>query len=130
MPSGTINLHITLNARCKYIIGKPYTVNGIRLSSQSTVMGDYRCTSVTSLGRLIFTSPCLAHLIANSTLMTPSFVLPPVVRLSTFSSISSESNGPIELKFQMETPKDKETKVCSNGPGHMAKMTVVPIYGI
>ena len=38
--------------------------------------------------------------------------------------------SPIELKFQMETPKDKETKVCSNGPGHMAKVTVVPIYGI
>ena len=36
---------------------------------------------------------------------------------------------PIELKFHMETPKDRGTKVCSNGPGHMAKMAAVPING-
>ena len=29
----------------------------------------------------------------------------------------------------METPKDKKTKVCSSGPGHMTKMAAMPIYG-
>ena len=51
----------------------------------------------------------------------------PSVCLSTFSNIfSSETTGPIKLKFHMETPEDAGTKVCSNGPGHMTKM---PIYG-
>ena len=36
---------------------------------------------------------------------------------STFSYISSETTGPIKLKFHMETPLDAGTKVCSNGPG-------------
>ena len=52
------------------------------------------------------------------------------VRPSTISNIfSSETSGPIELKFHMETPKDAGTKVCSNGPGHMTKMAAMPIYG-
>ena len=42
---------------------------------------------------------------------------------------SSETTGPIEAKFHMETPWDEGTKVCSNGPGHMTKMAVIPIYG-
>ena len=29
----------------------------------------------------------------------------------------------------MESPWDRETKVCSNGPGHMTKTAVMPIYG-
>ena len=29
----------------------------------------------------------------------------------------------------MESPWDGETKVCSNGPGHMTKMAAMPIYG-
>ena len=29
----------------------------------------------------------------------------------------------------METPKDRGTKVCSNGLGHMTKMAATPIYG-
>ena len=29
----------------------------------------------------------------------------------------------------MESPWDGGTKVCSNGPGHMAKMVVMLIYG-
>ena len=42
--------------------------------------------------------------------------------LSTFSNIfSSKTTGPIEAKF-MEPPWVGGTKVCSNGPGHMAKM--------
>ena len=28
----------------------------------------------------------------------------------------------------MESPWDGETKVCSNGPGHMTKMAAMPIY--
>ena len=31
---------------------------------------------------------------------------------------SSETTGPIEAKFHMESPKDGGTKVCSNSPGH------------
>ena len=50
------------------------------------------------------------------------------VHLSTFSNIfSSETIGPIDLEFHMETPKDGGTKVCSNGPGHMTKMAAMPI---
>ena len=52
------------------------------------------------------------------------------VRPSTFSNIfSSETTGPIKLKFHMETILDAGTKVCSNGPGHMTKMAAMPIYG-
>ena len=43
--------------------------------------------------------------------------------------LSSETTGPIEPKFHMETPLDGGTKVCSNGPGHMTKMAARPIYG-
>ena len=42
---------------------------------------------------------------------------------------SSETTGPIEANFHMESPWDGETKICSNGPGHMTKMAVMPIYG-
>ena len=53
-----------------------------------------------------------------------------VVYLSTFSNIfSSETTGPIEVKFHMEPPWDGGTKVCSNRPGHMTKMAAMPIYG-
>ena len=59
-----------------------------------------------------------------------SSVRHPSVRPSTFSNIfSSETTGPIKLKFHMETPKDAGTKVCSNCPGHMTKMAATPIYG-
>ena len=52
------------------------------------------------------------------------------VHLSTFSNIfSSETTGPIKLKFHMETPLGAGIKVCSNGPGHMTKMAATPIYG-
>ena len=45
---------------------------------------------------------------------------------STFSNIfSSETTGLIELKF----PLDGRAKVCSNGPGHMNKMSTMLIYG-
>ena len=46
-----------------------------------------------------------------------------------FSNIFSETTWPIEAKFHMESLWDGGTKVCSNGPGHMTKMAVIPIYG-
>ena len=50
--------------------------------------------------------------------------------MSTISNIfSSETTGPIEVKFHMEPPWDGGTKVCSNGPGHMTKMAAMLIYG-
>ena len=52
-----------------------------------------------------------------------------VVCMSIFSNISSETNEPIEAKFHMKPPWDGETKVCSNGPGHMTQMATMPIYG-
>ena len=51
-------------------------------------------------------------------LMRPSVVI-----------FSSETTGPFKLKFHMETPYDAETKVCSNGPGHIIKVAATPIYG-
>ena len=58
--------------------------------------------------------------------MTPVSVFRP----STFSNIfSSETIGPIELKFHMETPQDGRMKVCTNGPGHITKMAAMPICG-
>ena len=51
------------------------------------------------------------------------------VCMSTFSNIfSSETTGPVQAKFHVE-PWDERTKVYSSGPGHMAKMTAMPIYG-
>ena len=50
--------------------------------------------------------------------------------LSTFSNIfSSETTGPIEAKFHVESPLEGGTKVYSNGPGHMTKIATMPIYG-
>ena len=49
--------------------------------------------------------------------------------MSTFSNIfSHETTGPIEAKFHVEPSSDGETKVYSNGPGHMTKMAAMPIY--
>ena len=65
----------------------------------------------------------LAHL-SHPSIICPSF-LP-----STFSNIfSSETTGPIKLKFHIEAPEDAGTKVCSKGPSHMTKMAAMPIYG-
>ena len=66
--------------------------------------------------------------------MSHSYTSDSVVRLSsvrpsTFSNISSEATGPIELKFHLETNRDGGTKVCANVPGHMTKMADMPIYG-
>ena len=53
-----------------------------------------------------------------------------VVRHPYFLNIfSSESAWPIKVKFHIEPSWDRGTKVCSNGPGHMTKMTAMPMYG-
>ena len=65
----------------------------------------------------------MGELIVHQSLRGPS--LHPL----TFSNISSETIGPIKLKFEMETPQDAGAKVCSNGPGHMTKKVATPIYG-
>ena len=71
----------------------------------------------------------MGELIVYQSLSCPS-VVPPSVHPSTFSCIfSSETTGPIKLKFNTDTPQDAGTKVCSNGPGHMTKMPTTPIYG-
>ena len=41
---------------------------------------------------------------------------------------SLETARPIEAKFDVDSPWDGRTKVCSNGPGHMTKMADMPIY--
>ena len=73
----------------------------------------------------------MGELIEYQSLRRPSVVCrPSSVSPSTISNIfSSETTGPIKLKFHMETPWDAGTKVCSNGPDHMTKMATMPIYG-
>ena len=59
-----------------------------------------------------------------------SVVRPSVVRPSTISNIfSSETAWPIKAKFYVEPLWEGGTKVCINGPGHMTKMSAMPIYG-
>ena len=73
--------------------------------------------------------PFLAHL-SRRLIVYQSLWHPSVIRPSTISNIfSSETTGPIELKFHMETPLDRGTKNCSNGSGHMTKMAAIAIYG-
>ena len=49
---------------------------------------------------------------------------------STFSNFFSlETARSIEAKFHVDHARDGGTKICSNGPGHMTKMTTIPIYG-
>ena len=50
-------------------------------------------------------------------------------RPHSLNIFSSETTGPIKVKFHMELLWDGGTKVCSNGPGHMTKMAAMAIYG-
>ena len=50
-------------------------------------------------------------------------------RPHSLNIFSSETTGPIKVKFHMELLWDGGTKVCSNVPGHMTKMVAMPIYG-
>ena len=53
-----------------------------------------------------------------------------VCMLSTFLNVFSfETTKPIEVKFHTEPPWVGGAKVGSNGPGHMPKLTAMPIYG-
>ena len=48
----------------------------------------------------------------------------------TFSNdFSSETARPFSIKFHMQHPGNGKWKNCSNGPGLMAKMATMPIYG-
>ena len=48
---------------------------------------------------------------------------------TSLNIFSSETTGPIKVKFHMELLWDGGTKVCSNVHGHMTKMAAMPIYG-
>ena len=50
-------------------------------------------------------------------------------RQQCLNIFSSETALPIKAKFYVELPWEGGTKVCINGPGHMTKMTAMPIYG-
>ena len=55
---------------------------------------------------------------------------PSVPHLSTFSkNFSSETTGPISIKFHMQPLDRGGKKVCIFHPGHMTKMAAMPIYG-
>ena len=40
----------------------------------------------------------------------------------------SDTTGPIKAKLHVEYSEDGGTKVCINGPGHIIKMAVMPMY--
>ena len=45
---------------------------------------------------------------------------------STFSNdFSSETPGPTSIKFHIKHPGNGRFKICSNGPGLMAKMAAI-----
>ena len=50
-------------------------------------------------------------------------------RPHSLNIFSSETTGPVKVKFHMELLWNGGMKVCSNGPGHMTKMVAMPIYG-
>ena len=64
----------------------------------------------------------------------PSSVVVVVVvsrRPHSLNIFSSETTGPIKVKFHMELlwGRGTKTNICSNGPSHMTKMATMPIYG-
>ena len=59
----------------------------------------------------------------------PSSVVVVCRRPHSLNIFSSETTGPIKVKFHMELLWDGGTKVCSNVPGHMTKMAAMAIYG-
>ena len=51
--------------------------------------------------------------------------------VSIFSNFFSlETARPIEAKCHVESPLDGGTKACSNGSGHLTKMTVMPFKNL
>ena len=49
--------------------------------------------------------------------------------VNIFNIFSSETTGPIKVKFHMKHPWDGAMKICSTGPGLMTKMADMAIYG-
>ena len=49
-------------------------------------------------------------------------------RPHSLNIFSSETTGPIKVKFHMGLLWDGGTKICSNGPGHLTKMAAMAIY--
>ena len=45
------------------------------------------------------------------------------------NDFSSETTGPISIKFHMQHLGSRGSEICSNGPGHIAKMASMIIYG-
>ena len=54
---------------------------------------------------------------------------PKSLRINFWNFFSLETARPIEAKFHVEPLWDGGTKVCSNGPGHMTKISPISIYG-
>ena len=52
-----------------------------------------------------------------------------VCRPHSLNIFTSETTGPVKVKFHMELLWNGGTNVCSNGPGHMTKMAAMSIYG-
>ena len=52
-----------------------------------------------------------------------SVVRPPLSKI-----FASETTGTVKAKFHVKSPWEGGTKVCINGPYHMAKMAAMPIY--
>ena len=50
-------------------------------------------------------------------------------RQQCLNIFSSETAWPVKAKLYVEPPWEGGTKVYINGPGHMAKMAAMPIYG-
>ena len=78
--------------------------------------------------RLIWRAYRIGRPLSSVVRRRPSYI---VVRCRTpfLNIFSSETTGPIKVKFHMELPWDKGTKVCSNVPSRMTKMAGMPIYG-
>ena len=54
--------------------------------------------------------------------------VPHIVVKSIYQNlVFSQTIGPIELKFHVETPHDKIAKIYSKHLGHMTKMAAMPI---
>ena len=49
--------------------------------------------------------------------------------VNIFNIFSSQTTGPIKVKFHMKHLLDGATKICSTGPGLMTKMADMAIYG-
>ena len=50
------------------------------------------------------------------------------LRFNIFKLLFLNNTKPIEAKCHMEPPWDGGMKICSNGPGHMTKMAVMPVF--